>query len=185
MKVLPRTQFGNPILRQKARQLSKEEILSEPIQELIQNMIYTLEHKQLGIGLAAPQVGKSITLAVVNIQKTALRTEVEPFQLVIINPVIREYLGDKNSLWEGCISTGSNGKCELVAQAIRHTKIRIEYTDESGKRHSKIFEGLPAHVMQHETDHLNGVLFVDRVEDTASYMTFKEYVKRVKKKTVK
>ncbi len=84
-------------------------------------------------------------------------------------------------MWEGCISAGSNGTADLFAQAMRHSKVTVSYLDEHAQTQEKTFTDLAAHVIQHEVDHLNGILFVDRVEDTTTFMTYKEYMKRVKK----
>lgn len=182
MKVLQRTQFGNPILRKKARFLKGAEIKSETTQELIENIRYTLLEKNLGIGLAAPQVNKNVAIAVIAIRPKPHRPTVKNFDLILVNPEIIDYSGTKEELWEGCISAGSNGTCDLFAKVPRHQKIRIKYLDEKGKSHNRGFSGLEAHVIQHEVDHLNGILFVDHVKDSTTYMTYREYVKRIKNK---
>jgi len=183
MKVLERTEFGNPVLRKKAAKVSAKDISSKRIQDLISDMHHTLVSKKLGIGLAAPQVGQSIALAVISIRPTSLRPKVTKFDLVIINPLIIK-TGDKKEMWEGCISSGS-GKAGLFAKVPRYKKITVKYYDENGETQEKSFTGLKAQVIQHEVDHLNGVLFVDHVEDTKTYMTYAEYKKRIAKKNKK
>lgn len=178
-RVLERTQFGNPVLRQVTRALADEEIQSSKIQALIKDMHFTLTNKKLGIGLAASQVGQPLALAVINIQKTAIRPRVKPVKLTIINPVITKTLGYRVQKWEGCISSGA-GKAGLFAKVPRYRRVELEYTDEMGIRHKKIFGGLSAHVIQHEVDHLNGILFVDKVKDTKTFMTYAEYKKAFK-----
>lgn len=155
--------------------------MSLKIQNLIKNMYFTLAEKKLGIGLAAPQVGEQLALAVINLQKTKIRPDVKPFKLTIINPVITRTFGYRVQQWEGCISSGA-GKAGLFAKVPRYKKIQLEYLDETGKKHSREFTGLRAHVIQHEVDHLNGILFVDRVKDTKTYMTYAEYQKFVRSK---
>ena len=86
MKVLKITRFGNPILREKARELSTNEIKSEKIQQLIANIRHTNEMNKYGVGLAAPQVGKSVALSVIGIKPTPSRPDLEKFDQVIINP---------------------------------------------------------------------------------------------------
>lgn len=184
MKSLKRTQFGNQILRQTAKRLLKTEITSRGIQQLIKDMRFTLKTVNLGIGLAAPQVGEPVALAVISIHPTKYRPEVKPYEQVIINPEIIETFGHRKQLWEGCISSGP-GKTGLFAKVPRYKKIKLKYYDEKGALHVKIFEGLQAHVLQHETDHLNGILFVDKVKDTSTYATYQEYVKQAKKKLKK
>jgi peptide deformylase len=174
------TQFGNPVLRKVTRQISPSEIVTSETQELISGMQNMLAGKTLGVGLAAPQVGYSLAIAVVEVQKTPLRPDVEPFSLVIINPVITKYFGRKTQLWEGCISSGA-GKAALFAKVPRYKKIELEYYDENAKKYTKTFSDLTAHIIQHEVDHLNGILFVDKVRDTTTYMTYSEY-KKMKQK---
>lgn len=180
-KTLKRTEFGNPILREVAQRLTSEEIASAKIKRLIADMRGTLSELKLGVGLAAPQVGQNKAMAIIAIQPTEHRPDVDTFDLVFINPKITSTQGRRQQLWEGCISAGP-GKAGLFAKVPRYQKIRVAFTDEKGERQQKSFEGLVAHAIQHEVDHLNGILFVDRVKDTSSYMTYREYVRRVAKK---
>lgn len=176
-KVLRRIEFGNPILREKARELSRAEVLSGDIQKLIADMRYTLIEKKYGIGLAAPQVGHNVALSVIYIRPTKSRPNLPKEKwanLVIINPKITKTFGSKKQLWEGCISLP-----EVFAKVPRYKKIELQYLDEEGINQIKIFEGLLAHVIQHEIDHLKGVLFVDKVKDPGSFMSGAEYRKRV------
>lgn len=172
MKILQRKQFGNPVLRQQARLLSLDKITSQEIQGLIANMKHTLKMCKYGVGLAAPQVGKSVALSVIGIKPTPTRPELKRQNLVIINPKIVNTYGKEVPMWEGCISGP-----EMYAQVSRYKKVRLKWFDEQGKQHEKDFDGFMAHVLQHEVDHLHGILFVDRVEDSKSYMTFSEYKK--------
>ena len=147
-------------------------------------MRYTLTEKKLGIGLAAPQVGRGIALTVIAIRSTPHRPNVKHFDLVLINPAITDYVGEKTELWEGCISAGSNGKADLFAKVPRYKKITVSYFDEHGMPQVMTFTGLKAQVVQHETDHLNGILFVDHVKNTKTFMTYSEYMARIKKKPI-
>ncbi len=176
VEILKRTEFGNPILRREADPLTPEQIGSAKIQQLIANMKYTLETLKLGVGLAAPQVGHAVALAVIKVQPTKHRPNVKPAELVIINPKITHTYGRRTALWEGCISAGP-GKAGLFAKVPRHKRVKLSYVDENGKHHNREFSGLLAHIIQHETDHLHGKLFVDLVRDTTTYMTYKEYLK--------
>ena len=175
--MLRRTQFGNPILRMKTRELSRKEILSKPTQDLISDMRYTLQNKQYGVGLAAPQVGQALAISVIGIKPTPSRPHNPTINLVVINPKIVKTVGKKESMWEGCVSFG-NPKNFPYAQVPRYKKIRLSYTDEHGMECEKDFEGITAHVLQHEVDHLSGILFVDRVEDSTTYITVSEYKRR-------
>lgn len=175
-------EFGDPVLRKNSQKISRSEIYSTKILKLIDNMRKTLLEKDLGIGLAAPQIGQSISLAVIAIRPSKRRPKAEQFDLVIINPIIVKTYGNRIQQYEGCISGGS-GSAGLFAKVPRYKKLELNYYDENGKRQIKIFEGLKAHVIQHEVDHLNGVLFVDRVKDRSTYMTKKEYLKMIKKQS--
>lgn len=175
------TEFGNPILRREAIRIDTAEILGTEIQTLINDMLETLITKKLGVGLAAPQVGISKALSVIAIRKSEHRPNVKARDLVIINPEITETVGRRVQLYEGCIS-GGPGKASLFAKVPRYKRIRLQYYDEKGIKQHEYFEGLLAHVIQHEVDHLEGILFVDKVRDTKSYMTHKEYVAYAKAK---
>lgn len=155
----------------------------------MEDMRYTLEHKRYGVGIAAPQIGVSVALSIIAIKPTPTRPELEPFDMAIFNPQIIEVYGKKVQMWEGCISCGT-GKDTLFAKVPRYKKIKLRWDDEKGESHEEILDSFAAHVAQHEVDHLNGVIFVDRVKDTTSYMMADEYRKRVveplrKKKTPK
>lgn len=180
MKILTLTRFGNPILRERTRELSTAEIQSDEIQELIAAIRYTNSQKKYGVGLAAPQVGISVALSVIGIKPTPTRPHLEPFEQVIINPTY-EGIGRRSNMWEACQS-GGTGKNALFAKVPRYKRIRATWFDEHAVRHEDELGGFPAHVFQHETDHLNGILFVDRVRDTTSYMMADEYRKRIAKK---
>lgn len=176
-RILRRTQFGNPLLRQQAKRLSKREILSEETHELIVDIKKTLKTKKYGVGLAAPQVGTAFALAVIQIRPTKMRPKLPKekwAELVIINPKITKTSGRRQQLWEGCISF-----TESFAKVPRYKKIELEYIDEKAKKHKKSFDGLLAHVIQHEVDHLNGILFVDKVKDPTTFITASEYKKRI------
>lgn len=178
-KLLRFTRFGNPILRQVVRQLSIEEIISDNVKQLIADMRYTCEKEKAGVGLAAPQVGESIALSVIAIKPTPNRPDRERFDSVIINPEY-EGIGRKTGKWEGCISCG-RGNDTLFGKALRYRKVRAKWYDEFGKYHEEVLMDFVAHVFQHETDHLIGILFVDRVRDPKTYMMSDEYRKRIVK----
>lgn len=172
MKLLRRTQFGNPVLRQVARRLTDTEIKSPQIQALLSDMRYTLEKRRYGVGLAAPQVGHSLAISVIATKPTPTRPEIKRQELTLINPEIVRHQGRKKPMWEGCISGP-----ELYGQAMRLASVRLRWQDAQAHKHEQTFTGFMAQVIQHEVDHLQGVLFVDKVVDTKSYMTFTEYKK--------
>ena len=179
-EILNMTRFGNPILRETARRLTKEEILSDEIQTLIQNMRYTLQERKYGVGLAAPQVGVGVALSVIGIKPTPTRPNLEPFETVLINPEIIKTHSEPVPMWEGCVSSGSDENT-LYAQVPRFKNVTLRWIDDKAVQREEKLEGFIAHVAQHETDHLNGLLFVDKVEDTTTYMLADEYKKRIVK----
>lgn len=176
-KKLRLRRFGDPILRQPTRRLSPEEIVSEEIQALICDIRDLNAIKQYGVGLAAPQVGVGVALSVIGIKPTPTRPDVKPFERVIINPSY-EGIGRRAGMWEGCQSCG-RGNDTLYAKALRYHRIHAVWLDERGVEHHEELGGFTAHVFQHETDHLNGVLFVDRVRDNRTYMMADEFRKMI------
>lgn len=179
-KLLNITRIGNPILREQCRGLTEVEILGDTIQALIADMKHTLTKKETGVGLAAPQVGEPVMLSVVGIKPTPNRPELVPFEMVIINPKIVKKHGAPGPKWEACVSCGS-GDDILYAQVPRYEEVTLHWIDDTIKVHEERLSGFVAHVVQHEVDHLNGVLFVDKVTDTKSYMMADEYRARIVK----
>ena len=177
-KLLHTTRFGNPILRKVAHRLTVSQIASDEVQMLIEDMRYTLEKKKYGVGLAAPQVGVDMALSVIGVKPTPSRPDLERFETVIINPEIVETYGYRKQKWEACVSCGT-GKDTLYAKVPRYEKIKLRWHNARGIICEEVLEGFVAHVAQHETDHLNGILFVDNVKDTSTYMMADEYQKRI------
>ncbi|MFZ1483720.1 MAG: peptide deformylase [Candidatus Saccharimonadales bacterium] len=171
-KPLTKTEFGNPLLRETAKVLSEVEILSSDVQILIADMYEALEKRKYGVGIAAPQLGHGLAINVIDTKPTATRPDLTRQKLTIINPVITKTYGRRKPMWEGCLSGP-----DLYAQVPRYKKVRLRWHDERAVQHEKDFDGFIAHVIQHEVDHLHGILFVDRVKDTKTYMTTKEYKK--------
>jgi peptide deformylase len=180
-EILDITRFGNPILRETTKRLSPDEILSQDTQDLIANMRHTLVEKKYGVGIAAPQVGVSKALSVIGIKPTPNRPELELFDTVLINPEIVETFGDPADAWEGCVSCGTNDDI-LFARLPRFEKIRVQWLDEKARSREEVIGGFVAQVVQHETDHLNGILFVDHVTDPTTFMMADEYRKQILKK---
>jgi peptide deformylase len=167
MKRLPRTYFGDPILRAKARPVLLTEIKKPAFQKLIKLMFFTMREVD-GVGLAAPQIGLPLRLAVIKNGKKSPR-------IVLINPKIESHSKTEQQDWEGCLSL------PLVRGLVsRYEKIVVSYYDEHGEKQRKtISQFSEARVFQHEIDHLNGVLYVDRMRDMKSLSTLDEYMKRV------
>lgn len=180
-KLLEFTPEAGEILRQECRELSREEILSPEIQNLIEDMKYTVEESKRGVGLSANQVGRQEAISVVAIKPTPARPNLERFEKVCINPKIVKTFGEPIPMWEGCMSTATDENGESSMGLVpRYKKIEIDYFDEHGNQHNEEVEGFIAHVMQHETDHLNGVLFTDLI-DKNSLISYQEYINRFAK----
>ena len=162
MAVLEVIKMGHPTLRQVARELTPEEITSDATAELIEDMRDTL-HAQGGIGLAAPQVNQPIRLAVIEMESGTSRYgdfEAHGFS-VYINPVLRPQPCAEAGYWEGCLSIpGMRGYVERPQHLI------VDYLDTAGRAHTIEVEGFLATVFQHEIDHLDGTLYIDRLKDT-------------------
>jgi peptide deformylase len=168
---------GAQILREKCRKLTGSEILSAKIQNLIDDIKYTSDERETGAGLSANQVGESLAISVIAIKPTSGRPNLEVFDKVCVNTEIVETFGERELMWEGCQSTAidKNGQ-PAMAKVPRFTKIRIKYLDRNGDEQDEIVDGFTVQVVQHETDHLNGVLFTDLIDarDLVSYREFAE-----------
>ena len=161
-------QAGDPVLRKQCRPLTKEEILSTSTQVLIDLMRDTMRAAP-GVGLAAPQIGKSIQLAVIedpagtvsdlSADKLAERQRVPiPFH-VIINPKLTVMGNSSATFFEGCLSV--EGYQAIVDRAL---SVRVECLNERGEKITINASGWYARILQHEIDHLNGILYVDRMK---------------------
>lgn len=179
-RLLRLTRAGNPILRDTMPHVKIEQIQSDEVQQLIRAIKYTNETKKYGVGLAAPQVGERLALSIIGIKPTPNRPSRQRFESVIINPAY-EGIGYRTGMWEGCQSFG-RGDNLLFGKALRYKKIHATWYDENATFHNEELDGFVAHVFQHETDHLNGTLFVDRVRDTKTFMLADEYRKRIANK---
>ncbi|MFZ3009555.1 MAG: peptide deformylase [Candidatus Microsaccharimonas sp.] len=181
-ELLKRTEFGNPILQQPAKLVEVTDIMGKEIQDLISNMRLTLKEKRLGVGIAAPQLNVPLAISVIDIKPTKARPNATTFTQVIINPEVIEGIGDKDGMWEGCLSFGTVNS-PVFAKTDRYKKIKVKFYDEHGILHdNEVLEGFPAHIFQHETDHLSGILFPSRVSDHTTWMNAAEYKKRIASK---
>lgn len=175
-------QAGEESLRKKSLSVPENEINSEKIKELVTNLTETIVESKL-IGLAAPQVGKNVRVFVTKIRASKWRPEIKEDKMrVFINPEIIFKSKNKVVGYEGC---GSVANGELAAPVSRPEKVRVKYLDEKGKEEELDAEGLLATVIQHEYDHLEGILFVDLVKDNKEMISFSEYIKGVKSGKIK
>jgi peptide deformylase len=153
--VLPIILEPNKILHQVGRDLNLEEIKSNKIQKLIIDMIPTMYAKD-GVGLAAPQVGESIQLCVIAKNYTPDQKK----DLVLINPKWQKTSVFREWDEEGCLSVP-----ETYGQVRRYKKIKVEALDETGKKINFVAENFFARIIQHEVDHLNGILFIEKAKN--------------------
>lgn len=153
--LLPIYIYGMPVLRKVAEDITPD---YPELKALIDNMWQTLETTG-GIGLAAPQIGKAIRLVIIDLDPLKEdMPEYEGFRQVYINAHIEEYGDEKDSSDEGCLSLPG-----LSEKVVRPTSIRVKWLDEEFNEHDEWVDGYLARVMQHEFDHLEGKMYVDRV----------------------
>jgi peptide deformylase len=157
MSILKIARMGHPVLRQKAKPIDPERITSPEIQGLIRDMIETMIEYH-GVGLAAPQIHTSLRLVLAGGEEDAEgRMKVR----VLINPEITPVTDELFGMYEGCLSLpGLRGYVE------RPAAVSIKAFDEKGQPFSLDISGFPAVVIQHECDHLDGILYVDKLKDT-------------------
>jgi peptide deformylase len=173
------TQVGNKIIRSKAHKVTDPN--AQSVQRVITDLIDSMRHHDL-VGMAAPQIGKSLRVFVTEIREVGLRKgqtrkNIDPLR-VFINPRIVSFSKAERSGWEGC---GSVASADLSAMVKRPVSLEIEALDRSGKKFKLKAENLLARVIQHEMDHLNGIVFSDKA-DTQTYMSRNEYLKLRAKK---
>jgi peptide deformylase len=159
--------MGHPVLRTRARALDPTEVRTAPFQKLVDDMIETMEEYS-GIGLAGPQVHEGLRLFVAAIEQDDRKLVVVPF----INPEITPVGDVVEDDWEGCLSIP-----DIRGVVPRHRDIVVRALDRRGRPFELPLRGYPARVVQHETDHLDGVLFFDRMK-TLDTLTFLEEYSR-------
>ena len=160
--ILPKVEYGDPVLRKKAVEISKD---YPKLSELIDNMYETM-YGAFGVGLAAPQIGLAIRIFLVDTSPFAEdesfseeeKKELANFKKTFINPQILEEEGDEWAFNEGCLSIP-----DVREDVFRQPKIKIQYQDEDFKTHVEEYDGLIARVIQHEYDHIEGILFTDKL----------------------
>lgn len=173
MAIRPVLTLGNPLLRRVARDLEPEELRTPWFHELLRDMIETMHHEE-GIGIAAPQVGESVQVALIEVDPESSRYPGQEASglRVLVNPRIRIVDHDKQGFWEGCLSVPN-----LRGYVERPRRIRVDYMDLDGHARAVEVEGFLATVFQHELDHLQGVLYVDRITDMTKLATIDDYLK--------
>lgn len=161
--ILPILAYGDPILKKEGVEIEKDH---EDLKEVIENMWETMYNAN-GVGLAAPQIGQSIRLFIIDatpfVDDEAENPDpkakgLEDFKKVFINPIIEEEIGEEWGFEEGCLSIPT-----IREDVYRKERITITYFDENFDFHEETFEGYAARVIQHEYDHVDGILFTDHL----------------------
>ncbi len=162
--------IGDPILREKCKAIS-DFTEARAIAERMTEMLRELN----GAGLAAPQVGVALQLAIIEVRKTSVFPDRPESPLyVLINPEIIKCSSEKETNWEGCLSVPG-----LMGQVPRHASITVRYQNSAGEELEEEFKGYLARVVQHEIDHLQGIFYLDRMEDMQSLTTVENYKRQV------
>lgn len=151
--IYPIVAYGDPVLKKRARDIEKDEL---DIKQLVSDMYETM-YQAKGVGLAGPQIGKNLRIFIIDGEPME-EEETEGFKQVFINPEIEEEFGDDWAFEEGCLSIPN-----IRENVDRPEKLKIKYFDEDWNHHEEEFEGLKARIIQHEYDHIEGVLFTDHL----------------------
>jgi peptide deformylase len=161
---------GHPVLRQRARQVTSDELASPELQRLIDDLIDTMRDAN-GAGIAANQVHEPVRVAVVEVDHNRRYPYKPPIPLtVLVNPALEPLDDELVEINEGCLSVPN-----LRGNVMRHVNIRARWRDRDGNEHDEIKRGLTAGTFQHECDHLDGRLFLDRVVDTTTLTTWEQF----------
>jgi len=173
MAILKVARMGHPVLRAKAKPIPPSEIGSAPVQQLIDDMFETMREYS-GIGLAAPQVHEPLRIFVAGVRDLPVppvldNDEEMPF-IVLINPEVTPIGRAAEEGWEGCLSVP-----DIRGLVPRPLDVQVKAYDRAGRRIEFVAKGLSARVIQHETDHLDGILFFDRMASYESLTFMDEY----------
>jgi peptide deformylase len=171
VSVLEIAQVGHPVLRERAHEVTAEELRSPEFQRLIDDMIET-KRAANGAGLAANQVFDTRRIAVVEVEPGNPRYPYKPPipLTVIVNPTLQPVGDETAEINEGCLSVP-----DLRGTVDRHLAVRVRYLDRDGVEHDEVRRGLTAGTFQHEVDHLDGILFLDRVRDPSTFSTWEQF----------
>ncbi len=172
MAILKVARLGHPVLRQPARPLAPELIRSAEIQRLIDDMIETMREYD-GAGLAANQVHTPLQIAVIEVLGNPRYPDAPEVPLtVLVNPVVTPLGEELEEGWEGCLSVP-----EMRGMVPRHTAVRLQCFDRDGQSVNLDAKDFFARVIQHETDHLNGIVYLDRMRDLSTLSHIAEWNK--------
>lgn len=161
---------GHPVLRERSREIDPAEIASDEVQSLIADLIDTMRHAN-GAGIAANQIGVPLRVAVIEVNNNPRYPYKPAIPLtVVINPVIEPLDDELVEINEGCLSVPN-----MRGSVHRHVNVRVRSFDEHGNARDEVKRGLTAGTYQHECDHLDGTLFLDRVTDPTTFTTWEQF----------
>jgi len=169
MSILKVARIGHPVMRRRAQPIPPEVLGTAALQRLIDDMRQTM-YDHDGVGLAAPQVHESLRLAVLEVPASDQRTEGAVSFSVLVNPVVTPLGPETRDGWEGCLSIP-----DLRGFVPRFYRLRLEALDREGQPYTLETEGFHARVIQHECDHLEGSVYLDRMRDMRSLAFLKEF----------
>ena len=169
MAILKVARIGHPVVRAMARSVGEDELRSAEIQRLIDDMKETM-HEYEGVGLAAPQIHAGLRLAVIEVPASDHRAEQGVPFTVLVNPVITPVGNEKLLGWEGCLSVP-----DLRGLVPRFARLRLTALDREGRPWAVEASGFFARVIQHECDHLDGNVYLDRMPDMRTLSFQREF----------
>jgi peptide deformylase len=169
MSILKVARIGHPVLRSPARAVRTEAFRDRLFQKLVDDMRETM-HEYEGVGLAAPQVHEGLRLAVIEVPGSDERARAEVPFMVLVNPVVTPLDDERENGWEGCLSVP-----DLRGVVPRWKRVKLEALDRDGKRYSLEAQDFFARVIQHECDHLDGSVYLDRMAHMRSLTFIKEF----------
>jgi peptide deformylase len=162
--------IGHPVLREPTRRITADELRSPAVQQLIDDLIDTMRHAN-GAGIAANQVGVPIRIATIEVGDNPRYPYKPRIPLtIVVNPIIEPIDDELVEINEGCLSVPN-----LRGSVMRNVNVRVRYLDRDGVAHDEVRRGLTAGTFQHECDHLDGVLFLDRVQDPTTFTTWEQF----------
>lgn len=163
---------GHPVLRQRAVEIDPADIAGPEVQALIDDLVDTMRHAN-GAGLAANQIAVPLRVATIEVNENPRYPYKPPIPLtVVINPLIEPLDDEVVEINEGCLSVPN-----LRGSVHRFVNVRVRYLDREGRAHDELKRGLTAGTFQHECDHLDGQLFLDRVTDPTTFTTWESFAR--------
>jgi peptide deformylase len=175
MSILKVARIGHPVVRTAAKPVAKQAFRDPAFQKLLDDMRETM-YEYDGVGLAAPQIHEGLRLAVIEVPGSDERSEAEVPFLVLANPEITPLVEERENGWEGCLSIP-----DIRGIVPRYKRVKLDALDRDGKAYSLEAEGFFARVIQHECDHLDGRVYLDRMPDMRSLSFIKEFEDHVHK----